>query len=88
MPGETKELRVDIPVDMMRALDAIALTDDMERNKFIVAELEKIVNRVIHKSNLLQSMLKGNPLLSTSSRNKADSVGCATAHNAHNEISK
>ena len=73
MAGETKELRVDIPIDMMRALDAIALTDDMERNKFIIAELEKIVNRVIHKSNLLQSMLKGNPLL-------AESVGSGNAH--------
>ena len=72
MPHETKELRVDIPIDMMRALDAIALTDDMERNKYIIAELEKIVSRVIHKSNLLQSMLKGNPLLSEPARNKSD----------------
>ena len=80
MAGETKELRVDIPIDMMRALDAIALTDDMERNKFIIAELEKIVSRVIHKSNLLQSMLKGNPLLMESSRNKGDGLGSATAH--------
>lgn len=66
--SDTKELRVDIPIDLMRALDAIALTHDMERNKYIVAELEKIVASVIHKSNLLQTMLKGNPLLSESDR--------------------
>ena len=80
MPGETKELRVDIPVDLMRALDAVALTNDQERNKFIVAELEAIVMTAIHKATLLHTMLRGNPLLSTSGRNKADSVGCATAH--------
>lgn len=75
MSHETKELRVDIPIDMMRALDAIALTYDMERNKYIVAELEKVVMNVIHKSNLLQSMLKGNPLLLESSRSHSESRG-------------
>ena len=77
MSHETKELRVDIPIDMMRALDAIALTYDLERNKFIVAELEKIVMNVIHKSNLLQSMLKGNPLMLESSRNHSESLSSA-----------
>lgn len=72
MSHETKELRVDIPLDLMRALDAIALTHDMERNKFIVVELEKIVSQVIHKSNLLQLMLKGNPLLLETPRNPSE----------------
>lgn len=71
--SETKELRVDIPLDLMRALDAIALTHDMERNKYIVAELEKIVMAVIHKATLLQTMLRGNPLLSELERHKSES---------------
>jgi len=70
--SDTKELRVDIPVDLMRALDAIALTNDQERNKFIVSELEKIVMTAIHRATLLHTMLRGNPLLVASSRNKAD----------------
>ena len=81
MPGETKELRVDIPIDLMRALDAVALTNDQERNKFIVNELEAIVMTAIHKATLLHTMLRGNPLLSAPKGNKADGVGCATAHN-------
>jgi len=66
--SETKELRVDIPIDLMRALDGIALTEDMERNKYIVAELEKLTMRVLHKSSLLQTILRGNPLLSATDR--------------------
>lgn len=62
--ADTKELRVEIPADVMRALDAIALCEDMERNKYIVLELTRIVARVAHKSRLLHSMLRGNPLYS------------------------
>lgn len=77
MAGESKELRVDIPIDLMRALDAIALTNDQERNKFIVAELEKVVMKVIHKSNLLQTMMRGNPLLGEADRKRSEGAVCA-----------
>lgn len=75
MSSETKELRVDIPIDLMRALDAVAMTNDQERNKFIVAELEKIVVVAIHKATLLNSMLRGNPLLTASERKHSDGAG-------------
>lgn len=64
MAGETKELRVDMPTHILSALDALALVEDLDRSKYVVAELTKLVKREIHKSNLLQSMLRGNPLLS------------------------
>jgi hypothetical protein len=69
---ETKELRVDIPLDLMRALDGIALSEDMERNKYIVSELERIVKTALHKSSLLQSILRGNPLLPTHERKASE----------------
>lgn len=62
--ADTKELRVDVPIDVMRALDAIALCEDMERNKYIIFELTRIAGRAAHKSRLLHQMLRGNPLYS------------------------
>lgn len=73
--ADTKELRVDIPIELMRALDAVALTNDQERNKFIVAELEKIVTTAIHKATLLHTMLRGNPLLLQGERNRPEACG-------------
>lgn len=64
MAGETKELRVDMPANVLSALDALALLEDLDRSKYVVAQLTKLVRHEIHKSNLLQSMLRGNPLLS------------------------
>ena len=62
--SDTKELRVDMPTHILSALDALALTQDLDRSKYVTQKLTELVRHEIHKSNLLQSMLRGNPLLS------------------------
>ena len=61
--SETKELRGDTPAELVRALDALALADGMTRNAYVVRTLGAHVKLVLHKHSLLQSMLRGNPLL-------------------------
>ena len=74
---ETKELRSDAPADLVRALDALALSCDMARNhyvnqvleKHVLAELERM-GREVHRTTLLAQMLHGNPLLSVLERHQ------------------
>ena len=61
--ADTKELRADAPADLVRALDALALAHDLNRTTYMVQVLERHVALEIHRLNLLNSMLKGNPLL-------------------------
>ena len=68
MSSETKELRCDMDADVMRALDALALTNDLDRTKYVVKVLTSHVKLEIHKLSLMQAMLKGNSLLAESER--------------------
>ena len=61
--NDTKELRGDTPSELVKALDALALADNMTRNAYVVQTLAAHVKKVLHKHSLLQSMLRGNPLL-------------------------
>ena len=61
--GDTKELRGDTPAELVRALDALALAEGTTRNAYVVRTLAAHVKGVLHKHSLLQSMLRGNPLL-------------------------
>ncbi len=58
---ETKELRGDAPADLVRALDALALGEDMSRNAYVTKILEAHVKCECHKLSLKASMLRGNP---------------------------
>jgi len=60
--GDTKELRGDVDADLVRAMDALALIEDMTRHAWMVKRLEKIVKDELHKASLLHSMLNSNPL--------------------------
>lgn len=62
------ELRGLCPVDLANALDAIALSEGMTRNDYIVKVLGEDVKRVLHKSSLIQRTLRGNPLLEETER--------------------
>lgn len=68
MSGDTKELRGDAPADLVKALDALALAHDKNRHAYMVEVLEKHVRIELHRVSLVQSMLRGNPLLSDSER--------------------
>ena len=66
--AETKELRADAPADIVRALDALALSHDQNRATYMVAVLEKHVRDELHRVSLVTNMLRGNPLLPASPR--------------------
>lgn len=66
--ADTKELRADAPADLVRALDALALSHDKNRTTYMVEILEKHVKAELHRITIVNSMLRGNPLLSDSER--------------------
>ena len=61
--SDTKELRGDAPSDLVRALDALALSRDMNRHAYVVEVLEKHVKQELHRVTLITAMMRGNPLL-------------------------
>lgn len=61
--SDTKELRADAPADIVRALDALALSHDQNRATYMVAVLTEHVRGELHRVSLINSMLRGNPLL-------------------------
>jgi predicted transcriptional regulator len=68
--SDTKELRADAPADLVRALDALALSHDQNRTTYMVAVLEKHVKAELHRVTIVTSMLRGNPLLSDTERSQ------------------
>ena len=67
--ADTKELRADAPADLVRALDALALSHDKNRTTYMVEILEKHVKAELHRVTIVTSMLRGNPLLADTVRN-------------------
>ena len=63
MASDTKELRGEAPADLVRALDALALSRDMNRHAYVVEVLEKHVKQELHRVTLITAMMRGNPLL-------------------------
>ena len=71
--ADTKELRGDVDADLVRAMDALALIEDLTRHAWMVKKLEKIVRDELHKASLLHSMLASNPLFPERRGIRADS---------------
>lgn len=61
--SDTKELRGDAPADLVRALDALAMSHDMNRHAYVLDILEKHVKKEMHRLTLVKAMMRGNPLL-------------------------
>ena len=72
MASDTKELRGDAPVDLVTALDALALAKDLTRHAYCLEVLGNHVNREMHRHIVEANALRGNPLLAAMSRNRAD----------------
>ena len=70
--NEMKELRGDAPADMVRALDAFALADDLSRNAYVNKVLAAHVKQVLHRHSLVASMLRGNPLAAATDRSDSE----------------
>ena len=63
MAHDKTELRGLCPTDLSQALDAIAMSEDMDRNTYVIKVLDAEVKRVTHKQMMLSRTLKGNPYL-------------------------
>lgn len=61
MPADKAELRGLAPAELVAALDAIAMSRGMNRNDYVVSELEKVVIREAHAASVLYRALRGNP---------------------------
>jgi hypothetical protein len=66
MASDKTELRGLVSSHLASALDAIALSRNMDRNAFVNQVLTSEVKRITHEANVLQRMLRGNPLMSES----------------------
>lgn len=64
MAAEKVELRGMASADLVSALDAIAISRDMDRTALVNQELTRFVKRVGHEATLLMRMARGNALLS------------------------
>jgi hypothetical protein len=64
MAADKTEVRGLWPADLAQALDAIAYTNGMDRNAYLIKVATAHVQKVAHKAKILQSMSVGNPLLS------------------------
>lgn len=63
MAHDKTELRGLSPTDLAQALDAIAMSEGMDRNTYVIKVLDAEVKRVTHKQMMLSRTLKGNPYL-------------------------
>ncbi len=58
------ELRGMASLDLIQALDAIAISRGVDRPQLVNSILEAEVKRIAHEANLLLRMARGNALLS------------------------
>ena len=64
MAADKAELRGLAPADLVAALDAIAVSRNMDRTTLVNKLLTISVQKIAHQSNVLQRMARGNALLS------------------------
>jgi len=61
--SDKTELRGLCPSELAQALDAIAMSEGMDRNTYVIKVLDAEVRKVAHKQMMLARTLKGNPYL-------------------------
>ena len=67
---EMKELRGLAPIDLVRALDAIAMAKGKDRNAYVNEILSAHVRSYLEELNVVSTTLRGNPLLGECTRNR------------------
>ena len=72
MAFDKTELRGDAPTELVMALDAIAQANGTNRTALVNRVLFQYVNKIAHKSMLIQRMSQGNALLSEPSAPQSD----------------
>lgn len=66
--SDKTELRGLCPTELAQALDAIAMSEGMDRNTYVVKVLDAEVRKVAHKQMMLARTLKGNPYIAECER--------------------
>lgn len=66
------ELRGLAPSELAQALDALAYAENVDRNAYVVAVLDRHVKEEAHKTMLRHRMLRGNPYLPDEQGSGAD----------------
>lgn len=72
MAADKTELRGLCPVHVAAALDALAMTGNVDRNTYIVQVLEKHVRDELHRASVLMRVMRGNPLLVETERSQTE----------------
>lgn len=62
MPTDERELRVTVPIELLSAIDAIAMAQGTDRRALVIKLLTADVVAIAHEATLLTRMLRGNPL--------------------------
>ena len=71
MSADTRELRGEAPIDLVCALDALALARDLTRHAYVVEILDKHVKKELHRHIVETNALRGNPLLAATVRHRS-----------------
>lgn len=71
-PHAKVELRGLAPADLATALDALALSENQDRNSYVVAVLHVHVREQLRKASLLHRTLRGNPMLAEADGGSAE----------------
>jgi len=72
MAAEKTELRGMASVDLVSALDAIAISRNLDRTALVNEVLTKLLRQVGHEMTVLHRMERGNALLSPSGAEDAE----------------
>lgn len=63
MAGNTTELRIDVPADLIQRLDAVMQSRGLKaRADYVVPLLEDAIAKEVHSATLLLRMCRINPL--------------------------
>lgn len=63
MASDKAELRGLAPIELVKALDALAQADGLDRTEYVNLILDLHVKREVHKTTVRMRMLRGNPYL-------------------------
>ena len=74
MAVDKAELRGLAPIDLVKALDALAQAEGLDRTEYVNSVLHAHVVSEVHKTTMRFRMLRGNPYLTESSASAAESV--------------
>jgi hypothetical protein len=76
MAADKAELRGLAPIDLVKALDALAQADGLDRTEYVNQVLHAHVVQEVHRTSLRLRMLRGNPYLSDSAATASESPVC------------